>query len=157
MPLDPSAAPYDAVLLVSFGGPGQAANVLPFLETVTRGRGVPRERLLEVSEHSFELGGRSPINDQCRAFRAAVAADLEANGLALPVYWGNRNWDPLLRDTLATMATDGVTRAAAFVTSAYASYSGCRQYRENLYDASAGTDDAPRIDKLRHYFNHPGF
>jgi ferrochelatase len=150
-------APYDALLLVSFGGPEQTADVLPFLENVTRGRGIPRERLAEVGEHYFAFGGRSPINDQCRAFLSAVRADLAAHDISLPVYWGNRNWDPYLSDTLATMAADGVTRAAAFVTSAYASYSGCRQYRENLFDAAAPLPNAPVLDKLRHYFNHPGF
>ncbi|MEJ7629880.1 MAG: ferrochelatase [Nocardioidaceae bacterium] len=152
-----SVAPYDALLLVSFGGPERAEDVVPFLENVTRGRGIPRERLVEVGEHYFAFGGRSPINDQCRAFVAAVRADFAAHGVDAPVYWGNRNWDPLLADTVARMTADGVRRAAAFVTSAYSSYSGCRQYRENLFDAVAAVPDAPRIDKLRHYFNHPGF
>jgi protoporphyrin/coproporphyrin ferrochelatase len=153
----PSVAPYDALLLVSFGGPELPEDVVPFLENVTRGRGIPRERLVEVGEHYAAVGGRSPINDQCRAFLAAVRADLSDHRLDLPVYWGNRNWDPLLGDTLAAMAADGVRRAAAFVTSAYASYSGCRQYRENLFDAVSGLDGPPHVDKLRHYFNHPGF
>jgi len=110
-----------------------------------------------VGEHYFLFGGRSPINDQNREFLAALREDLSGNGIDLPVYWGNRNWDPYLKDTLARMAADGITRAACFVTSAYSSYSGCRQYRENLAEAVAQVDGAPRLDKLRHYFNHPGF
>jgi ferrochelatase len=150
-------APYDALLLVSFGGPEKPEDVVPFLENVTRGRGIPRERLEQVGEHYFLFGGRSPINDQNRAFIAAVERDLAEHGIDLPVYWGNRNWDPYLRDTVARMAADGITRAACFVTSAYSSWSSCRQYRENLYDAVEGIEGAPRLDKLRHYFNHPGF
>jgi ferrochelatase len=155
--MHPDPSPYDALLLVSFGGPENPDDVVPFLENVTRGRGVPRERLEEVGEHYFLFGGRSPINDQNREFLAALREDLSGNGIDLPVYWGNRNWDPYLSDTIARMAADGITRAACFVTSAYASYSGCRQYRENLAEAVAPVDGAPRLDKLRHYFNHPGF
>jgi ferrochelatase len=157
MSASPSVAPYDALLLVSFGGPEEPEDVLPFLENVTRGRGIPRERLEQVGEHYFGLGGRSPINDQCRDLIRAIESDLAEHRLDVPVYWGNRNWDPYLSDTLARMRDDGVRRAACFVTSAYASYSGCRQYRENLYDAVEATASAPRLDKLRHYFNHPGF
>ncbi|MBA3266065.1 MAG: ferrochelatase [Nocardioidaceae bacterium] len=157
MPATGPLPPYDALLVLSFGGPEEAAHVMPFLENVTRGRGISRERLEEVGQHYFELGGRSPINDQCRALVEAVNSDLAAHGVDVPVYWGNRNWEPYLADTLAQMSRDGIRRAAAFVTSAYSSYSGCRQYRENLYDAVATTAAAPRIDKLRHYFNHPGF
>ncbi len=153
----PDVSPYDALLLVSFGGPEQPDDVVPFLENVTRGRGIPRERLEQVGEHYFRFGGRSPINDQNRAFLAALRADLAAHGIDLPVYWGNRNWDPYLTDAVAEMARDGVTRAACFVTSAYSSWSGCRQYRENLFDAVAAVPGAPVLDKLRHYFNHPGF
>lgn len=153
----PDVSPYDALLLVSFGGPEGPEDVVPFLENVTRGRGIPRERLEEVGEHYFRFGGRSPINDQNRGFLAAIRADLAAAGIDIPVYWGNRNWDPYLRDTVRQMAADGVTRAACFVTSAYSSYSSCRQYRENLYDAVTDVPDAPVLDKLRHYFNHPGF
>ncbi len=132
--------------------------MLPFLENVTRGRGIPRERLEEVGEHYYAFGGRSPINDQNRAFIAAVEEDLASAGIDLPVYWGNRNWDPYLADTLRQMRDDGISRAACLVTSAYSSYSGCRQYRENLADAVAPTvPGAPRLDRLRHYFNHPGF
>jgi ferrochelatase len=149
--------PYDALLLVSFGGPERPEDVVPFLENVTRGRGIPRERLAEVGKHYELFGGRSPINDQNRAFLAALRTDLASAGIDLPVYWGNRNWGPFLSDTVATMAADGVTRAACFVTSAYSSWSSCRQYRENLYDAVDAVPDAPVLDKLRHYFNHPGF
>jgi protoporphyrin/coproporphyrin ferrochelatase len=156
-PMTPETSPYDALLLVSFGGPEGPDDVVPFLENVTRGRGIPRERLEEVGQHYYGFGGRSPINDQNRAFLAALREDLAGAGIDLPVYWGNRNWDPYLRDTLSQMAADGVTRAACFVTSAYSSYSSCRQYRENLYDAVEGLEGAPRLDKLRHYFNHPGF
>jgi protoporphyrin/coproporphyrin ferrochelatase len=156
MPLDTS--PYDALLLVSFGGPEKPEDVVPFLENVTCGRGIPRERLEEVGEHYFAFGGRSPINDQNRAFIAAVEEDLRSTGIDLPVYWGNRNWDPYLADTLRQMRDDGVRRAACLMTSAYSSYSGCRQYRENLAEAVAAVGaGAPRLDRLRHYFNHPGF
>jgi protoporphyrin/coproporphyrin ferrochelatase len=154
----PDCAPYDALLLLSFGGPEGPDDVIPFLENVTRGRGVPRERLAEVGEHYFAFGGVSPINRQCRELIAAVEADLGAHGVDLPVYWGNRNWQPYLTDTVARMAADGVRRAAVLVTSAYASYSGCRQYQENLAAARAEAGErAPVLDKLRHYFNHPGF
>jgi len=156
--MSPDPTPYDAVLLVSFGGPEKPEDVVPFLENVTRGRGIPRERLEEVGEHYFLFGGRSPINDQNRELLAALREDLAGAGLDIPVYWGNRNWDPYLTDTLRRMTEDGVRRAACFVTSAYSSYSSCRQYRENLFDAvEAVGEGAPRLDKLRHYFNHPGF
>ena len=155
--MQPDPSPYDALLLVSFGGPEKPEDVVPFLENVTRGRGIPRERLEEVGEHYFLFGGRSPINDQNREFLAALREDLAGNGIDLPVYWGNRNWDPLLTETVRQMAADGITRAACFMTSAYASYSGCRQYRENLATAAEGVEGVPRLDKLRHYFNHPGF
>jgi protoporphyrin/coproporphyrin ferrochelatase len=150
--------PYDALLLVSFGGPEKPDDVLPFLENVTRGRGIPRERLVEVGEHYFGFGGRSPINDQNRMFISAVEEDFRSTGIDLPVYWGNRNWDPYLADTLQRMKDDGIRRAACLVTSAYSSYSGCRQYRENLAEAVATVGEgAPELDRLRHYFNHPGF
>jgi len=152
-----AAPPYDALLLVSFGGPERPDDVLPFLENVTRGRGVPPDRLTEVASHYHAFSGHSPINDQCRALAAAVRDDLAAAGIPLPVYWGNRNWSPYLEDTVATMAADGIRRAACFVTSAYSSYSGCRQYREDLFAAVAGAPGALRLDRLRHYFNHPGF
>ncbi len=156
--------PYDAVLLLSFGGPEQPADVLPFLENVTRGRGIPRERLEAVAEHYLHFGGRSPINDQNRALLAALRAELDARGLDLPLYWGNRNWDPYLVDALREAARAGARRVCVLLTSAYSSYSGCRQYREDLAGAllelAAGTDDPralPEVDKVRHYFNHPGF
>ena len=150
--------PYDAILLVSFGGPEQEADVLPFLERVTAGRNVPRERLEEVAEHYLAFGGRSPINDQNRALKQAIEALLADEGPDLPVYWGNRNWHPLLADTLRQMRDDGVQRAICFVTAAYSSYSGCRQYREDLAAARAEVGDgAPELDKLRVYYNHPGF
>jgi ferrochelatase len=149
---------YDAFLLVSFGGPEGPADVMPFLENVTRGRGVPRERLAAVAEHYYAFGGVSPINQQCRDLLAAVRADLTASGLPLPVYWGNRNWTPYLTDVVRAMADDGVRRAVAFVTSAYSSYSSCRQYLDDIARARAGVGpDAPRIDKIRRFFNHPGF
>lgn len=154
---DPEA-PVDAVLLVSFGGPEGPDDVLPFLENVTRGRGVPRERLEEVAEQYRRFGGVSPINDQNRAFRAALEAELAEHGPPLPVYWGNRNWHPFLTDTVRRMADDGVRHAVALVTSAYSSYSGCRQYREDIERARAEVGDrAPRVDKLRAFWNHPGF
>jgi len=149
---------YDAILFVSFGGPEKHEDVIPFLENVLRGRNVPRERMLEVAEHYYHFDGKSPINQQTRELIAAVKAELKQNGPTLPVYWGNRNWHPMLADTLRQMKQDGVRRALAFVTSAYSSYSGCRQYREDIARAQAeiGTG-APEIDKLRAFFNHPGF
>ena len=149
---------YDAFLLVSFGGPEGPEDVLPFLRNVTRGRAVPEERLAEVAEHYYVFGGVSPINQQCRDLLAAVRANFTASGLALPVYWGNRNWSPYLADTVRAMAADGVRRAVAFVTSAYSSYSSCRQYLDDIERARAAVGaDAPVIDKLRRFFNHPGF
>jgi protoporphyrin/coproporphyrin ferrochelatase len=161
MPEHPATSPYDALLLLSFGGPEGPDDVIPFLENVTRGRGIPRERLKEVGQHYYLFGGVSPINGQNRALLDALREDFAAHGLDLPVYWGNRNWAPYLTDTLRTMVKDGRRRIAVLATSAYASYSGCRQYRENLADALAALEaegaDLPRVDKLRHYFNHPGF
>jgi len=149
---------YDAVLLVSFGGPDGPDDVMPFLENVLRGRNVPRERMLEVAEHYHHFGGRSPINGQNLALLEALRKELADRGPALPVYWGNRNWHPLLTDTLREMADSGIRRVAAFVTSAFSSYSGCRQYRENIAAALAPLGDrAPQVDKLRVFFNHPGF
>ncbi len=144
----------DALLLVSFGGPESPSDVVPFLRNVTRGRGVPEERLTRVAEQYRRFGGRSPINDQNRALLAALRVELAP----LPVYWGNRNWSPFLADALERMRRDGVGRAACFVTSAFASYSGCRQYRENLAQARAQVGPgAPELIKLRQYFDHPGF
>jgi ferrochelatase len=159
MPVDvtPDPTPYDAVLLLSFGGPEKPEDVLPFLQNVTRGRGIPDERLKEVGEHYYSFGGRSPINDQNRDLLKALRDSLDEVGLELPIYWGNRNWEPYLTDTLRQMTEDGVRRAVVIVTSAYPSYSGCRQYRENLADATSVVEGAPVIDKLRHYANHPGF
>ena len=149
---------YDAFLLVSFGGPEGPDDVMPFLQNVTRGRGVPPERLAHVAEHYYAFGGVSPINQQCRDLLAAVRADFGASGLSLPVYWGNRNWSPYLADTVRAMAADGVRRAVAFVTSAYSSYSSCRQYLEDIERARAAVGPgAPQIDKIRRFFNHPGF
>ncbi|THA57218.1 ferrochelatase [Streptomyces sp. A1136] len=158
----PDAGPYDALLLLSFGGPEGPDDVVPFLENVTRGRGIPRERLKEVGQHYFGFGGVSPINGQNRELLDALRKDFAEHGLDLPVYWGNRNWAPYLTDVLREMAADGRRRIAVLATSAYASYSGCRQYRENLADALAtlaqeGVAELPKMDKLRHYFNHPGF
>lgn len=153
-----SVEPYDALLVVSFGGPEAASDVVPFLENVTRGRDVPADRLAEVAHHYDAVGGRSPINDQNRALVAAIEHELDDAGLSVPVYWGNRNWHPFLADELARMRDDGVRRAAAFVTSVYSSYSGCRQYREDLADAATVVGPrAPRIDRLRYGFDHPGF
>jgi protoporphyrin/coproporphyrin ferrochelatase len=150
--------PYDAFLLVSFGGPEGRDDVIPFLENVTRGRGVPRARLEQVAEHYYRFGGVSPINQQCRDLLAAAEKDLAGGGVDLPVYWGNRNWDPYLTDTVAAMAADGRQRAIAFVTSAYSSFSSCRQYLNDIERARVQAGSAaPQIDKLRPYFNHPGF
>ncbi|MBX7166532.1 MAG: ferrochelatase [Pirellulales bacterium] len=151
-------AGYDALLIVSFGGPEGPDDVLPFLENVLRGRNVPRERMLEVAEHYHHFGGVSPINGQVRELIGALRRELETHGPQLPVYWGNRNWTPLLPDTVRQMQADGVRRALAFFTSAFSSYSGCRQYRENVAAAqTAAGPGAPHIDKLRTYYNHPGF
>ena len=151
-------SPYDAILIVSFGGPEGPDEVMPFLENVLRGKPVPRERMLEVAEHYQHFGGVSPINEQNRQLIAALEKELAANGPQLPVYWGNRNWRPLLPETLAQMGRDGVQRALAFFTSAFSSYSGCRQYRENISAAQAEVGPtAPRVDKLRVFYNHPGF
>lgn len=150
--------PYDAVLLLSFGGPEGPGDVLPFLENVLRGKRVPRERMLEVAEHYHLFGGVSPINAQNRALLAALVPELRNHGIDLPVYWGNRNWYPLLADTVRQMADDGARRALAFVTSAFSSYSGCRQYLEDIERARADVGpSAPDIEKLRLFHNHPGF
>jgi ferrochelatase len=144
---------YDALLVLSFGGPEQPEDVVPFLENVLSGRNVPRQRLQAVAEHYYHFGGRSPINDQCRALIAALAPRLE-----MPIYWGNRNWHPMLEDTMRRMTAEGVRRALVFVTSAYSSYSACRQYLEDIERARMAIGPgAPVCDKLRHFFNHPGF
>jgi ferrochelatase len=149
---------YDAILVVSFGGPESTEDVIPFLENVLRGRSVPRERMLAVAEHYYHFGGKSPINQQTRELIAALESELGQHGPKLPVYWGNRNWHPMLAETLRRMKQDGIRRALAFVTSAYSSYSGCRQYREDIVRAQNEVGPgAPEIDKLRTFFNHPGF
>ena len=149
---------YDALILVSFGGPEKSDEVLPFLENVLRGRNVPRERMLEVAGHYFHFGGRSPINDLNRELIAALRNEFDRHGLKLPIYWGNRNSEPFLSGTVRQMKAEGVRNALALVTSAFGSYSGCRQYLEDICRARAqiGTG-APQIDKIRNYFNHPGF
>lgn len=154
----PELERVDAVLVVSFGGPEGPDDVLPFLENVTRGRGVPADRLREVAENYERVGGVSPLNGWCRRFVAELEAELAVTGPRVPVYWGNRNWHPYLADTVDRMAADGVGRALAFVTSAYSSYSGCRQYLEDLDAARAHVGpSAPIIGKLRQFYDHPGF
>jgi ferrochelatase len=153
-----TAPRYDALLIVSFGGPEKTEDVIPFLENILRGKNVPRERMLEVAEHYYHFGGKSPINGHNRELLGILRELLAARGPQLPVYWGNRNWHPLLSDTLRQMAADGVRRALAFVTSAYSSYSGCRQYREDIARAQqAAGPGAPAVEKLRVFYNHPGF
>lgn len=152
------SAPYDAILFISFGGPERREDVIPFLENVLRGRNVPRERMLQVAEHYYHFDGVSPINQQTRDLIAAVTAELRANRIELPVYWGNRNWHPLLPETLRQMQADGVRRALGFVVSGYSSYSGCRQYRENVLSAQEAVGAAaPQVEKLRVFYNHPDF
>jgi ferrochelatase len=149
---------YDALLVVSFGGPEGRDEVLPFLENVLRGRNVPRERLLEVAEHYYHFDGISPINRQNRELIAALETELRTHGIELPIYYGNRNWHPLLPAALGEMAEQGVRNALAFFTSIFSSYSGCRQYRENIAAAQEAVGPrAPQVDKIRSFFNHPGF
>jgi ferrochelatase len=147
--------PYDAVVLVSFGGPEKPEDVVPFLRNVTQGRGIPDERLAEVGEHYYRFGGRSPINDQNRELIAALRAEFDRRGIDTPIAWGNRNWGPYLSDTFADLAQAGDNRVLAITTSAYPSYSSCRQYRENFYDAAEGLD--LQVDRIRQYADHPGF
>lgn len=154
---DDEAREYDAVLVMSFGGPEGMEQVLPFLENVTRGRNIPRERLLEVAHHYEAFDGVSPINAQNRALIAALEAELATHGPKLPVYFGNRNWHPYITDTVRAMREAGVRRAIAFVTSGFSCYSGCRQYREDIVRALDAVPGAPEIDKIRVFFNHPGF
>lgn len=155
---DDQARTYDAALVVSFGGPEGPGDVLPFLENVTRGRNVPRARLEEVAHHYARFGGVSPLNAQNRALIAALDAELKASRLDLPIYFGNRNWQPYLTDTIRAMRDAGVRRAIAFITSAFSSYSGCRQYREDVIRAlDAAGPGAPEVDKLRVFYNHPRF
>jgi ferrochelatase len=149
---------YDAILVTSFGGPQGPDEVMPFLENVLRGKNVPRERMMEVAEHYYRFGGKSPINPQNRLLIAALEKELAQNGPHLRIYWGNRNWHPLLVDTLRQMKADGVKRALTFVTSAYSSYSSCRQYREDIAKAQEAVGpSAPEVDKIRAFHNHPGF
>ncbi|MEM6957714.1 MAG: ferrochelatase, partial [Myxococcota bacterium] len=147
---------FDAILLVSFGGPENDEEVMPFLEHVVEGRGVPRERLLSVAEHYYKLGG-SPINGQNRDLIGALRDELEEHAEGRPIYFGNRHSAPFLKDTLAQMAKDGVKSAAAILTSAFSSYSGCRQYREAVLAAQEAISDAPKVRYVRRFFNHPGF
>jgi ferrochelatase len=158
MKTDYSSGNYDALLVVSFGGPEGMEDVIPFLENVLRGRNVPRERMLQVAHHYELFGGVSPINQQNRELIAALQQELERHGPQLPIYWGNRNWHPLLPETLNQMASDDIKNALAFVTSAYSSYSSCRQYLQNIADAQAQVGPrAPRVEKLRAFYNHPLF
>ena len=147
--------PYDAVLLLSFGGPERPEDVVPFLENVPRGRGIPRERLVEVGKHYYGFGGKSPINDQCRALLAALRAELDRRDIRAPLFWGNRNWEPYLTDVARQLEAGGYRRVVVLTTSAYPSYSSCRQYRENLYDAFH--DTGLTVERIRHYADTPGF
>jgi ferrochelatase len=150
--------PYDALIVVSFGGPNGNEDVIPFLENVLRGKPVPRSRMLEVAEHYYHFGGKSPINEQNLALIAALQAELARQEIELPVYFGNRNWTPYLKDTLAQMKQDGVKKALAFFTSGFSSYSSCRQYRENIAQAQKEVGEgAPSVDLLRKFYNHPDF
>src|SRR5262245_5697252 len=149
---------YDSILIVSFGGPEKRDDVIPFLENVLRGRNVPRERMLAVAEHYYHFDGVSPINQQVRDLIAALRPELDARGIHLPVYWGNRNWHPFLPDTLRQMAADGKRRAISVVLSGFSSYSSCRQYREDIERAQQAVGpDAPAADKVRVFYNHPEF
>ena len=154
---DDEARHYDAVLVVSFGGPEGPDEVMPFLDRVLAGRSVPPPVKARIAERYARFGGVSPINAHTREFIAALEARLAAKGPRLPVYWGNRNSAPLLANAMRRMAGDGIRNAVAYVTSVFSSYSGCRQYREDLFRAAEGVEDAPRIDKLRIAYNHPGF
>ncbi|MCL4256832.1 MAG: ferrochelatase, partial [Anaerolineae bacterium] len=155
---DDEVRTYDAILVLSFGGPEGMEDVIPFLQNVAEGRAIPQQRLEEVAAHYYDFGGISPINQQNRLLIAALEKELQQHGPQLPIYFGNRNWHPLLADALRQMRDDGVQRALVFVTSAFSSYSGCRQYREDviLGCETVGTD-APVFDKLRVFYNHPGF
>jgi len=154
-----TAVDYDAILLASFGGPEGQDDVIPFLRNVTRGRGIPEERLEEVAHHYRAFGGISPINDQNRELKAALEAELERRGIDLPVIWGNRNWTPYMRDALTEANERGFTKLIAIGTSAYSSFSSCRQYREDYAIAleETGLGDTISIDKVRQFFDHPGF
>jgi ferrochelatase len=150
---------YDAILLTSFGGPEGQDDVIPFLRNVTRGRGIPEERLEEVAHHYRAFGGVSPINEQNRELKAALEAELARRGIDLPVLWGNRNWKPYLREAITEANEQGFRKLIAIGTSAYSSYSSCRQYREDYAQAltETGLDGVIEIDKVRQFFDHPGF
>lgn len=149
---------YDAILVLSFGGPEKKDDVIPFLENVLRGKNVPRQRLLEVAEHYNHFDGVSPINQQCRDLIRALRAELDDHQINLRIYWGNRNWHPMLADTLRDMKADGVRRVLTFVTSGFSSYSGCRQYREDILRAQSEIGDSQiSFDKIRVFYNHPDF
>lgn len=155
---DDLAQSYDALIVISFGGPNCHDDVIPFLENVLRGKPVPRSRMLEVAEHYYHFGGKSPINEQNLALIDALKEELARRDVAMPIYFGNRNWDPYIPDALRQMRDDGVHRALAFFTSGFSSYSSCRQYRENVAKAQEEVGEgAPRIDLLRKFYNHPGF
>ena len=153
----PEPHEYDSIVLMSFGGPNGPDDVIPFLENVTRGRGVPRERLEEVAEQYTMFGGKSPINEQNLALMDALRTELDEHGIELPLYWGNRNWDPFIADTAAEMVAAGHRRALAVVTSAFSSYSGCRQYREDFGRATDAVDGALTFHKIRAFWHHPGY
>ncbi|TQO23649.1 ferrochelatase [Paramicrobacterium agarici] len=150
---------YDGILLVGFGGPEGPDDVMPFLRNVTKGRGIPDERLTEVAEHYHHYNGVSPINTHNRELKAALQKELTSRGIGLPVFWGNRNWAPYLHEAIADADAKGATSLLATVTSAFSSYSSCRQYREDLWEALRHADAVDRvtIDKVRQYFDHPGF
>jgi protoporphyrin/coproporphyrin ferrochelatase len=157
---DHPLAPYDGILLLSFGGPEKPEDVLPFLRTVTAGKGIPDERLEEVGEHYYRFGGRSPINDQNRTLLAALRAELDRREIDTPLVWGNRNFSPFTVEALREAESRGMRRLVTIVTSAYSSYSSCRQYREDLAGAVAQAGEEGlevSVDKIRPYFNHPGF
>ncbi len=156
--MNKNAHPFDSILIVSFGGPEGPDDVMPFLENVLRGKPVPRERMLEVAEHYQHFGGVSPINEQNRELIEALRTELDSVGIDLPIYWGNRNWHPLLSNTLEEMRRDGRQRAIAYFTSMFSCYSGCRQYRENIMDAQEQLgENAPAVELVRKGFNHPLF
>ncbi len=153
-----STSEYDAILVLSFGGPEKMDDVIPFLENVLRGRNVPRERMLEVAHHYEQFDGVSPINQQNRELIDALTVELQRAGINLPIYWGNRNWHPMLNETVHQMKADGIKKALTYVTSGYSCYSGCRQYRENIIAAREHIGpDAPTLDKIRVFYNHPDF
>jgi protoporphyrin/coproporphyrin ferrochelatase len=154
---DDVAKQYDAILVMSFGGPEGMDDVMPFLEQVSRGRNIPRERLEAVAEHYYEFDGVSPINQQNRDLIDAMHQELQRRGHTLPIYFGNRNWHPFVTDTIKAMQADGVTNAVAFMTSGYSCYSGCRQYREDIIGAIESVPGAPSFDKIRVFYNHPRF